>query len=66
MADVTHLHKALERRIASLDDTALTAKFASTRYTMAQLILGCASHVAYHVGQIALLKRLYRHARRTV
>jgi uncharacterized damage-inducible protein DinB len=61
------VHDALIRRIASLDDEALTARFGTsrpTRYTTDQLILGCASHIAYHVGQIAVLKKLYRHARK--
>ena len=63
----SRLHASLVRRVASLDDAALAARFGitrRTRYTTAQLILGCASHIAYHVGQIAVLRRLYRHARR--
>ena len=65
VAGVTRLHAAMTRRIASIDDATLAANYASTRYTMAQLVLGCVSHVAYHVGQIAVLKRLYRHASRS-
>lgn len=63
VAEASRLHAALERRIASLDDTALAARLGRTRYTTSQLILGCASHVAYHVGQISVLRRLYRYAR---
>lgn len=63
----SRLHSALTRRIVLLDDTALAARFGltrRTRYTVDQLILGCASHIAYHVGQIAVLRKLYRHAQR--
>ncbi len=58
----SRLHASLIRRTASLDDAALAARLGRTRYTTAQLILGCASHIAYHVGQIAVLRKLYRHA----
>ena len=64
--NAARLHASLIRRIASLDDAALAARFGltrRTRYTTAQLILGCASHIAYHVGQISVLRRLYRYAR---
>lgn len=61
---VSRLHAALARRIAPLDDAILGTKRGSTRYTLAQGILGCASHIAYHVGQIAVLRKLYGHARR--
>ncbi len=67
VGEVSRLHTALIRRIASSDDAALAARFGlsrPTRYTAAQLILGCASHIAYHVGQIAVLRKLYKHARR--
>lgn len=67
VSEASRLHASLVRRIAPLDDAALAARFGltrRTRYTTAQLILGCASHVAYHVGQISVLRRLYRYARR--
>lgn len=66
IASASRLHAAMARRVASLDGAALAARFGlrrPTRYTTAQLILGCAAHIAYHVGQIAVLKRLYAHAR---
>ena len=66
LAGTAALHATLVRRVASLDQDALTAKHAASRYAMAQLILGCVSHIAYHVGQITLLRRLYRHAGRPV
>jgi len=62
--EVSRLHAELTRRIPSLDDLALAARAKPTRYNTAQLLLGCASHIAYHVGQIALQRKLYRHARR--
>lgn len=66
IAKTAAAHAALARRIASLDQEALTAAHAASRYSMAQLVLGCVSHIAYHVGQIGLLRRLYRHAGRPV
>ncbi|MBI3997523.1 MAG: DinB family protein [Armatimonadetes bacterium] len=64
VGDVTRLHASLARSLGRLSDEALAAKYRSTRYQMAQLVLGCVAHIAYHVGQIAVLKRLYRHAGR--
>jgi uncharacterized damage-inducible protein DinB len=64
VGETAALHAALARRIASLDHGALTAGHAASRYSRAQLVLGCVAHIAYHVGQIALLRRLYRHAGR--
>ena len=60
---VLRMHATLVRRIAALDEAALSER--ARKYTLAQLVLGCTAHVSYHVGQIAVLKRLYRHARRT-
>lgn len=65
--EASRLHAALIRRVASLDDATLASRFGvrrPTRYTTAQLLLGCASHIAYHVGQIAVTRKLYKHARR--
>ncbi|MDR7550092.1 MAG: DinB family protein [Armatimonadota bacterium] len=64
VADLARLHAAIARRVASLDDAALEARNGGRRYTMAQVILGCVAHISYHVGQIALLKKWYRHERR--
>lgn len=62
--EASRLHEELVRRIAALDDAALAVRATPTPYTTAQLILGCASHIAYHIGQIAVIRKLYRHARR--
>lgn len=60
----TRLHARLVKLIEATTPRRL-ARIAprSTRHTHTQLILGCVSHIAYHVGQIALLRKLYRHAR---
>jgi uncharacterized damage-inducible protein DinB len=65
--EASRLHASLIRLIASLDDATLARRFGirrPSRYTTAQLILGCASHIAYHVGQIAVLRKLFQHTRR--
>ncbi len=64
VGEASRLHDALAKRIAGLDDAALTARARPTPYATAQLLLGCASHIAYHVGQIAVLRKLYRVRRR--
>ncbi|MGQ0549699.1 MAG: DinB family protein [Armatimonadota bacterium] len=64
IGEASRLHDELVRRIAALDDAALAARARPTPYATAQLLLGCASHIAYHVGQIAVIRKLYRHARR--
>lgn len=67
VARVHHLHRALRDRLAAQPPAALgRIAQGSRRYTNAQLALGCASHIAYHAGRIALLRRLYRHARQPV
>ena len=62
IARAARVHAALVRRITSMSPALLRAKSQKTRYSNAQLILGGVSHTAYHTGQIALLRRLYRHA----
>lgn len=66
VSETAALHAKLVRRVAALNEASLSAKHAASRYAMAQLILGCGSHIAYHVGRITLLRRLYRHAARSV
>jgi uncharacterized damage-inducible protein DinB len=62
VAAASRLHAALARHTATLDRRTLEARLGRTRYTVEQLILGCAAHISYHAGRIALLRRLYRHA----
>lgn len=62
VAQASRLHAALIRRVGGLERKALSTRLARTRYTYDQLILGCAAHISYHAGRIALLRRLYRHA----
>lgn len=62
-SEASRLHDELVRRIAATDDAALAVRAKPTPYTTAQLTLGCTSHIAYHVGQIAVIRKLYRHAR---
>jgi uncharacterized damage-inducible protein DinB len=56
------LHAALVRRVAATSPAAMSRKAMRSRRTTAPLILGCASHIAYHTGRIALLRRLHRDA----
>jgi uncharacterized damage-inducible protein DinB len=57
------LHARLVRRIAASRPAALARKSQKTRYTNEQLILGGIAHIAYHTGRIALLRKLFSHAR---
>lgn len=59
------LHRGLAKRIGQAGPAGLRKKSQKTRHSNAQLILGCISHIAYHSGRIALLRRLYRHARQS-
>ncbi len=64
-ADLARLdahHRKLRTAIAELHVGAarLTAKPRGSRYTVANLIYGIASHDVYHTGQIQILKRLWR------
>lgn len=59
---VVGLHATLVRRVAALDDAQLAER--ARKYTTAQLVLGNVAHMSYHIGQIAVLRRLYRHAQR--
>jgi hypothetical protein len=51
-------HRALRAAVAELSEKDLSKKRAS-RYDVAGLIYGVASHDLYHTGQIQILKRLY-------
>ncbi|MCL6554228.1 MAG: DinB family protein [Firmicutes bacterium] len=62
-ARARRLHAALIRRIAAATAGTLAQKSQKSRYSNAQLILGGVAHVSYHTGRIALLRRLYQHAR---
>ncbi|PHI18210.1 DUF1572 domain-containing protein [Lewinellaceae bacterium SD302] len=47
------------RRIAELDDEKLADGFVKTEYgTHYRNLVGCTEHLYYHLGQIALLKKL--------
>jgi uncharacterized damage-inducible protein DinB len=59
---VLRTHATLARRVAALDDARLAER--ARKYTTAQLVLGDVAHLSYHIGQITVLRRLYRHARR--
>jgi hypothetical protein len=64
VARAARLHAALVRRVGGLTPAALARTAMRTRNrSNTHLILGGAAHVAYHAGRIALLRRLYAHAR---
>jgi uncharacterized damage-inducible protein DinB len=64
VARAARLHAALARRIGALTPAALARIAMRTRNrSNAQLVLGGTAHIAYHAGRIALLRRLYAHAR---
>jgi len=51
-------HRKLRQVVARLGAASLRQKPAKSRYTVAALVRGAASHDLYHAGQIQLLKRL--------
>jgi hypothetical protein len=53
-------HRRLRRAVAGLRDSGLSARPRGSRYTVANLVYGIASHDVYHTGQIQVLKRLWR------
>ncbi len=54
-------HKKLMRAIEGLDEASLGQVPPGGRtWTRAQLVMGIASHDAYHTGQVQLIKRLVR------
>jgi hypothetical protein len=61
---VKRLHAALVRRIAAARPAALARRVPRSRFSNVQRILGGASHIAYHTGRIALLRRMYVQAQR--
>jgi uncharacterized damage-inducible protein DinB len=67
-ADVALLreeHVRLTGAVSRLDPTLLDRRPPSSRrWTYGELVVGIAMHDAYHTGQIQLLKRLWREARR--
>jgi uncharacterized damage-inducible protein DinB len=64
LARAARLHNAIVRRVGAMSPAALAARAPRSRRSHAQLILGWVAHVSYHAGRIALLRRLYQHARR--
>jgi len=64
--DLSALHEQLRTAILRLDPAELFTQMGS-RYSLAQLLLGEAAHMSYHIGQITLSRKLYRrhHSRRS-
>jgi hypothetical protein len=56
------LHAGLVRRINGTAPALLARRPPKSRFSHAQRILGGASHIAYHAGRVALLRRMYQHA----
>ena len=51
-------HEHLLETVAGLDPSRLVEQVAGKHYDIAHMIRGVAQHMAYHVGQIALLRKL--------
>jgi hypothetical protein len=51
-------HRRLCRVVAGLDEARLNESVAGKDYPVAVMLHGVAQHLAYHAGQIALLRRL--------
>lgn len=63
-SELKTLHRDLGRAVARFHPGAFFEK-KSSKYTLAQLLLGAAAHESYHTGQILLIRRLYRGHRRS-
>lgn len=59
MHDLTALHEQFCTAVMKLDSAELLSPKGS-RYSLAQLLLGEAAHLSYHIGQITLTRKLYR------
>jgi DinB superfamily len=62
IARVKRLHATLVRRVAAAGPAELVRTAPRSRLSHAQRILGGVSHIAYHTGRIALLRRMYAQA----
>lgn len=60
---LTRLHDDLRAAVLDIEPETF-ARSRSGKYPLARLLLGSAAHDSYHVGQILLTRKLYRHARR--
>ncbi len=59
MHDLTALHEQFRTATLKLDPAELLSPKGS-RYSLAQLLLGEAAHLSYHIGQITLTRKLYQ------
>ena len=58
LAELERRHRALREVVALLDPARLEETAAGQNYSLAVMLHGVAQHMAYHGGQIALLKKL--------
>jgi uncharacterized damage-inducible protein DinB len=58
LAELDRRHRALRDVVARLDPSRLGEAAAGKNYSLAVMLHGVAQHMAYHGGQIALLKKL--------
>ena len=58
LRELDRQHARLTEAVAGLDEAALGESVAGEPYSTAHMIRGVAQHMAYHAGQIALLRKL--------
>jgi uncharacterized damage-inducible protein DinB len=58
LRELERQHARLAKAVEGLDEAALGETVAGKNYSTAHMIRGVAQHMAYHAGQIALLRKL--------
>jgi uncharacterized damage-inducible protein DinB len=58
LRELERQHARLVQTVRSLDIATLIETVAGKNYSIAHMIRGVAQHMAYHAGQIAVLKKL--------
>jgi len=62
VAGAKHTHDALVKTVAALPESRLRERVPGKRYDFYIMLHGVAQHALYHAGQIAILKKVQRHA----
>ena len=58
MSELARQHERLVRTVSGLDAASLRGPVAGKGYSVAHMLRGVAQHMAYHAGQVALIRKL--------
>lgn len=62
VARAKHKHDVLVKTVAAMPESGLRERVPGKRYDFYFMLHGVAQHALYHAGQIAILKKVQRHA----